>query len=65
MELSDLLKAVELDLESARAGCGGDGLGCEAFRPYYDSPERRYQKCGRCPMDALFHVRQLLSGDTK
>jgi len=56
-----LRNAIRLDIEDANVTCGGDGLGCKAFRPYYDNPERRYRKCGQCPMDALSNVREVMS----
>ena len=56
-----LREAIQLDIEDAKATCGGDGLGCEAFRPYFDNPERRYRKCGQCPMEALSNIREAMS----
>ena len=37
----------------AREICGGDGQGCKEMRPYYQSVQRRWHKCGRCPMDVV------------
>lgn len=51
------------DLEDAKVVCGGDGLGCDAYRDYYDSPARRHRKCGQCPMDALVSTRAALAGE--
>lgn len=48
-----VVEAANGDIENARATCGGDGLGCPAFRSYYKTPEQRWRKCGQCPMDAL------------
>src|SRR5690606_14495523 len=59
--LGALQKAIEADLSDAKAVCGGDGEGCETYRGYYDSAERRHRKCGQCPMDAIFHARRALA----
>ena len=59
--LDTLVKAAEADIANAKAGCGGDGEGCEAFRGYYESAERRHRKCGQCPMDATQTTRAALS----
>jgi hypothetical protein len=58
-EIERLNTAIRLDIEDAKATCGGDGLGCTAFRPYYNNPERRYSKCGQCPMGVLSNVREV------
>ncbi len=55
-----LILAVFADLENAKAVCGGDGKGCKAFRDYYENEERRYRKCGQCPMDALSEIRSVI-----
>ncbi len=55
-----LLAAVKEDIADAKAVCGGDGKGCEAFRDYYDNDERRYRKCGQCPMEALSATRAVM-----
>ena len=57
-----LREAIEGDIADAKAACGGDGLGCKDFRPYYgDDAERRYRKCGQCPMEALSNCRAALN----
>ncbi len=54
----DILAAIKADIANAKATCGSDGLGCAGFRGYYgDNHERRYRKCGQCPMEALSNVR--------
>ncbi len=63
--LTRLTIAVFADLENAKAMCGGDGKGCEAFRAYYDSDERRYQKCGQCFMEALSNTRGVIDGEVR
>ena len=61
-EVEWLRAAIRLDIEDAQVTCGGDGMGCKAFRPYYgDDQERRYRKCGQCPMEALSNVREAMS----
>ena len=60
----DLREAALLDLEEAKGVCGGDGLGCPMMRAYFDGQrERRYSKCGQCPMDALYNIRGALRDD--
>jgi len=57
----DILAAIKADIADAKATCGRDGLGCTAFRGYYgDNHERRYRKCGQCPMEALAAIREAL-----
>ena len=58
--IAKLEKAINLDISDAKAMCGGDGLGCKTFRKYYDSAQRRHQKCGQCYMDATFHIRDAM-----
>ncbi len=60
-EIERLHDAIRLDIQDAKATCGGDGLGCKAFRPYFDDVERRYRKCGQCPMEALSNVREVMT----
>ena len=45
----------------AERQCGGDGEGCAAYRGYYSSPERRWKKCGNCPMDLVADLREPLA----
>ena len=66
--LDEIAQAIEQDECDAKAACGGDGKGCPTFRDYYDSDERRWRKCGQCPMDALHHSRAALAkyrGETR
>lgn len=56
-----LRQAIENDISDAKSQCGGDGLGCETFRQYYDNVERRYKKCGSCPMNVLANVRAAIA----
>lgn len=59
----DILAAIKADIAEAKVGCGGDGLGCAAFRGYYGegANERRYSKCGQCPMAALSNIREAVN----
>ena len=56
------VEAALRDLEDAKHTCGGDGLGCPASDPYYEHGERRYRKCGHCPMETLSNIREALDG---
>ena len=57
----EIFTAMQADISDAEIVCGGDGLGCKAFRGYYgDGHERRYLKCGQCPMEALSNTREVL-----
>lgn len=62
--IAALEAAVREDVEDAKAVCGGDGEGCESYRPYFDSAERRHRKCGQCPMDATSASRRALEGSS-
>ena len=57
LRLGALLEAAEKDIADAKHVCGGDGEGCETYRGYYETAERRHQKCSHCPMGATFHIR--------
>ena len=56
-------KAIELDIADAKAACGGDGEGCETYRGYYQTADRRHQKCSNCPMGATLHIRAASAGE--
>ena len=53
IKIMAVIKAARDDITDARHQCGGDGEGCETYRKYYDSKERRWSKCSHCPMGAL------------
>lgn len=59
--LDALLKAAERDIADAKHICGGDGEGCETYRGYYETAERRHQKCSSCPMGALSNIREVVA----
>ena len=50
---TDGLKEVNDAIKSARRECGGDGNGCAPYRQLAIAPERRWQKCAGCPMQAI------------
>jgi len=53
-DIHRLVESVRDDIADAKSICGGDGIGCEAFRGYYgENVTRRHRKCGHCPMAAL------------
>ncbi len=65
-EIERLREAIRLDISDAKVTCGSDGKGCKAFRPYYgDNTERRYRKCGQCPMEVLSNVREATAPRSK
>lgn len=60
--VAELEGAISKDISDAQIVCGGDGMGCPAFRKYYEANhERRYAKCDRCPMNAVFNIRAALA----
>ena len=59
--LAVLTAMCEGAIKDAKEQCGGDGRGCEMMRSYYDTDERRWSKCDRCPMDALLPILHALS----
>lgn len=61
MNYNALRVACENAIADAEVNCGGDGKGCAAFRPYYESDRRRWAKCGQCPMDVLADIIECLS----
>jgi hypothetical protein len=51
--IAELEAAISEAVDEARSVCGGDGKGCEPYRTYNWPIERRWRKCGQCPMDTL------------
>ena len=59
-KIDRLITAMKLDIADAKVVCGGDGKGCAAFRSYYSNLERRFRKCGQCPMEVTYNIREIL-----
>ncbi len=56
-----VVQAAREDVADAKYQCGGDGEGCVRMRGRYPkSVERRWRKCGQCPMDAMISIIEAL-----
>ena len=59
----ELMQACKDAIDDAEIVCGGDGEGCEVYREYSWPRERKWRKCGQCPMDGLSCVKTALDSD--